>query len=55
MLVSSSEATRRTTFGQNHLAQGQSTRQGRDKGPVSAIQVRALEVMARLLFNYFEA
>jgi hypothetical protein len=45
MLVRSSEATRRTTFGQDHLAQGQGTWQGLGKGPVSAVQVRALEAM----------
>jgi hypothetical protein len=48
MLVRSSEATRRTTFSQDHLAQGQDSRQRRGKGPVAAIQVRALEAKAMI-------
>jgi hypothetical protein len=52
MLVRSSEATRRTTFGQDHLAQGQSSRQGRGKGPVFAIQVRTLEEISDVFVKH---
>ena len=34
------------TFGQDHLAQGQGSWQGRGKGPVFAVQVRTLEAMS---------